>query len=145
MDVTRKLIILGREMGLRLEMGAVVVESLIPAGLESGTTEEFLNALGAHDEAMAERWSKAGADGRVLRYVGRLDARTGSATLRLESLPLSHPFAHINLTDNIVRYASARYSENPLVVQGPGAGPVVTAAGVFADILRLATYLGASL
>jgi aspartokinase/homoserine dehydrogenase 1 len=65
--------------------------------------------------------------------------------VRLESLDRQHPFANINLTDNIVRYASARYSENPLVVQGPGAGPAVTAAGVFADILRLATYLGASL
>jgi aspartokinase/homoserine dehydrogenase 1 len=89
--------------------------------------------------------SRANEADQVLRYVGRLDRRSGAATVRLESLARRHPFANINLTDNIVRYASARYSENPLVVQGPGAGPAVTAAGVFADILRLATYLGASL
>lgn len=145
LDVARKLIILGREMGMRLEMRDLVVESLIPAGLEAGTPDDFLRALQAHDAAMAERWSRANAADQVLRYVGRLDRRSGAATVRLESLARRHPFANINLTDNIVRYASARYSENPLVVQGPGAGPVVTAAGVFADILRLATYLGASL
>jgi len=64
--------------------------------------------------------------------------------VRLESLPREHAFAHINLTDNIVRFVTGRYSKNPLVVQGPGAGPAVTAAGVFADLLRLARYLGAA-
>ena len=145
LDVARKLIILSREMGMRLEMQDLVVESLIPVGLESGSPEEFLRELPAHDRAMAQRWADANAEDHVLRYVARLNRKTGAATVRLESLPRQHPFAHINLTDNIVRYASARYSENPLVVQGPGAGPVVTAAGVFADVLRLATYLGASL
>ena len=145
LDVARKLIILGREMGMRLEMRDLSVESLIPAGLEAGSADDFLGALQAHDQAMAERWSRANDADQVLRYVGRLDRRSGTATVRLESLSRRHPFANINLTDNIVRYASARYSENPLVVQGPGAGPAVTAAGVFADILRLSTYLGAAL
>jgi len=145
MDVARKVIILSREMGMRLEMRDVQVESLIPAGLEGGSSEDFLRALPAYDAAMAERWRKSNAADEVLRYIGRLDRRAGTATVRLESLPRRHAFAHINLTDNIVRYVSARYSENPLVVQGPGAGPAVTAAGVFADILRLATYLGAPL
>ncbi len=145
MDVARKVIILGREMGMRLELRDIAVESLIPDGLEGGSAEEFLAALPAHDGAMAKRLAEANAADRVLRYVGRVDRRTATASVRLESLPRDHAFAHINLTDNIVRYASARYSENPLVVQGPGAGPAVTAAGVFADILRLATYLGASL
>ena len=67
----------------------------------------------------------------------------GGATVRLEALPSDHPFGNMNLTDNVVRYVSRRYSDNPLVVQGPGAGPSVTAAGVFADLLRLASYLGA--
>jgi len=145
MDVARKVIILSREMGMRLEMRDVRVESLIPAGLEGGSSEDFLRALPAHDAVMAERWRKSNAADEVLRYIGRLDRRAGTATVQLESLPRQHAFAHINLTDNIVRYVSARYSENPLVVQGPGAGPAVTAAGVFADILRLATYLGAPL
>ncbi len=145
LDVARKLIILSREMGMRMEMHDLQIESLIPLGLETGTPEDFLRTLPEHDDAMAQRWSRANAHDQVLRYVGRLDRQSGTATVRLESLPLRHPFANINLTDNIVRYASARYSENPLVIQGPGAGPAVTAAGVFADILRLATYLGASL
>jgi aspartokinase/homoserine dehydrogenase 1 len=63
--------------------------------------------------------------------------------VRLESLSVDHSFAHINLTDNVVRFVTDRYSDNPLVVQGPGAGPEVTAGGVFADLLRLARYLGA--
>jgi aspartokinase/homoserine dehydrogenase 1 len=145
LDVARKLIILGREMGMRLELKDVHIESLVPAGLDSGDADEFLRGLSSHDAAMNERWRKADAAGQVLRYVGRLDRQRGTATVQLESLPRSHPFANINLTDNIVRFASARYSENPLVVQGPGAGRAVTAAGVFADLLRLATYLGTAL
>ena len=91
---------------------------------------------------MLERLNDARSRGEVLRYVGRLDIPDGTASVRLCSLPTEHSFAHINLTDNIVSFASGRYSENPLVVQGPGAGPEVTAAGVFADLLRLSRYLG---
>lgn len=143
MDVARKLIILAREMGQRLELEDLDVESLVPAELGSGTIDAFLDALPAHDTAMRERWQAASDAGQVLRYVGRLSREHG-ASVRLEALPLAHPFARMNLTDNIVRYVSRRYSDNPLVVQGPGAGPAVTAAGVFADLLRLAAYLGAS-
>ena len=58
-----------------------------------------------------------------------------------DAVGVDHPFSNINLTDNIVQFETQRYSANPLVVQGPGAGPEVTAAGVFADLLRLANYL----
>jgi len=142
MDVARKVIILAREIGLRLELDDLVVESLVPEGLGSGSIDEFLDALPAFDEAMKQRWNEAHANGQILRYVGRL-GDSGGATVRLESLPVDHPFGNMNLTDNVVRYVSRRYSDNPLVVQGPGAGPAVTAAGVFADLLRLASYLGA--
>jgi aspartokinase/homoserine dehydrogenase 1 len=141
MDFARKLIILGREMGMRLELRDVTVESLVPDELAGVSVEDFLREFARHDRCMLERWQEAQRQGRVLRYVGRLNRRDG-ATVRLESLAADHPFAHMNLTDNIVRYESHRYSPNPLVVQGPGAGPVVTAAGVFADLLRLASYLG---
>jgi len=142
MDVARKLIILARELGLQLELADIEVESLVPPALESSSIDDFLEQLGGHDGAMLDRYKQASAAGQVLRYVGSLD-RHGKAAVRLESLPASHSFAHINLTDNIVRFVSERYSDNPLVVQGPGAGPAVTAAGVFADLLRLARYLGA--
>jgi aspartokinase/homoserine dehydrogenase 1 len=142
MDVARKLIILARELGLRLELDDIQIESLVPAELESGSIDEFLGSLSGYDDAMLKRFEQARDAGQVLRYVGSLN-KEGQAAVRLESLAADHSFANINLTDNIVRFVSGRYDNNPLVVQGPGAGPDVTAAGVFADLLRLARYLGA--
>jgi aspartokinase/homoserine dehydrogenase 1 len=143
-DVARKLIILGREMGLMLELSDVEVASLVPADLSGGTSEEFLAGLSRYDEPMKQRYEQARARGRVLRYVGSVGA-DGRASVGLVELDARHAFANIALTDNVVRYATARYCDNPLIVQGPGAGPAVTAGGVFADLLRLATYLGARL
>jgi aspartokinase/homoserine dehydrogenase 1 len=127
---------------LRLELDDIEIDSLVPEELHSSSIDEFLSDLSNYDEAMLNRYKTAHAANQVLRYVGSLN-KDGKATVRLESLPVDHSFAHINLTDNIVRFVSGRYSDNPLVVQGPGAGPAVTAAGVFADLLRLARYLGA--
>jgi len=143
-DVARKLIILGREMGLGLEMSDVKVESLVPAGLETGSIDEFMTRLPQYDAAMRQRYENARARGKVLRYVAKVTA-DGQASVGLAELDLKHAFANIALTDNVVRYATQRYSNNPLIVQGPGAGPEVTAAGVFADLLRIAAYLGARL
>jgi aspartokinase/homoserine dehydrogenase 1 len=143
-DVARKLIILGREMGLDLELSDVKVQSLVPAGLEKGSIDEFMSRLPKYDSAMSDRLETARARGKVLRYVGRLTA-DGKATVGIEELETKHAFANIALTDNVVRFATRRYCDNPLIVQGPGAGPEVTAGGVFADLLRLAAYLGARL
>jgi len=143
-DVARKLIILGRESGLDLQFSDVKVESLVPAGLENGSIDEFLEKLPKYDGAMRERYEAAKGRGKVLRYVGRLTA-DGKATVGLVELDAKHAFANIALTDNVVRFATRRYCNNPLIVQGPGAGPEVTAGGVFADLLRLAAYLGARL
>lgn len=144
MDVARKLIILGRELGLELELRDVQVESLVPGGLEQGSIDEFMAKLPKHDGAMLARLDAARARGKVLRYVGRLTA-DGKATVGVVELDAKHAFANIALTDNVVRFATARYNSNPLIVQGPGAGPEVTAGGVFADLLRLSAYLGARL
>ena len=144
MDVARKVVILGREMGLELELEDVEVESLVPEGLAEGSVDEFLAGFAAHDDAMTERLRAATDAGRVLRYVGRLDA-DGRASARLEELPADHAFAAIALTDNIVQFVTHRYRDNPLIVRGPGAGPAVTAAGVFSDLLRLSSSLGANL
>jgi aspartokinase/homoserine dehydrogenase 1 len=143
-DFTRKVIILGREMGLKIEMQDVQVESLIPPGLEQGSPDDFLANLPKFDGEMKKRFDAAAAKGKVLRYMGRLTA-DGKATVGVAELDRTHAFANIALTDNVVRYATARYNTNPLIVQGPGAGPEVTAAGVFADLLRVCSYLGASL
>jgi aspartokinase/homoserine dehydrogenase 1 len=143
-DVARKLIILGREMGLALEMSDVRVDSLVPSDLSECTAEEFLNRLPAFDQVLADRYQAAKAKGQVLRYVGRLDIH-GKATVGLVTLDAKHPFANIALTDNVVRFETRRYCDNPLIVQGPGAGPEVTAGGVFGDLLRLSAYLGVNL
>jgi len=144
-DFARKLIILGREMGLRLELDDVRLEGLVPKDLASCASEEFLDRLPEFDAPMAERLKAARTRGKVLRYVGSLDASTGRASVGLVELDRSHTFANINLTDNVVRFLTRRYNQNPLVVQGPGAGPEVTAGGVFADLLRIGAYLGAKL
>jgi aspartokinase/homoserine dehydrogenase 1 len=94
---------------------------------------------------MAERLQAARSRDRVLRYIGSLDAATGKASVGLVELERSHTFANINLTDNVVRFLTQRYNQNPLVVQGPGAGPEVTAGGVFGDLLRVCAYLGVKL
>ncbi len=143
-DVARKLTILGREMGLALELSDVRVESLVPDALLQVSSAEFLAQLPRYDAPMAERFQAARAQGQVLRYVGRLTA-SGEATVRLEELDANHAFANIALTDNVVRYVTSRYCDNPLIIQGPGAGPAVTAGGVFADLLRVSTFLGARL
>ena len=144
-DVARKLVILGREMGLRLELSGVELEGLIPSSLGGCSVEEFMTRVPELDAPMLARLQAAAAKGCVLRYVAALDAASGRATVGLVELERSHPFANINLTDNVVRFVTSRYDRNPLVVQGPGAGPAVTAGGVFADLLRVCAYLGAKL
>ncbi len=144
MDVARKLIILGREMGLTLEMSDVEVRGLVPKTLENAGVEEFMERLAEFDADMSAMLKEAARKGQVLRYVGRIDAK-GKATVGLTHLDAKHAFANIALTDNVVRFATRRYCDNPLIVQGPGAGPEVTAGGVFADLLRLSAYLGAHL
>jgi bifunctional aspartokinase / homoserine dehydrogenase 1 len=144
MDVARKLIIVAREMGLTLEMADVHVEGLVPNALEKCSVDEFMARLPEFDAAMATMLDDARRKNEVLRYVGRVD-QDGKATVGLMRLDAKHAFANIALTDNVVRFATRRYCDNPLIVQGPGAGPEVTAAGVFSDLLRLSAYLGAHL
>jgi aspartokinase/homoserine dehydrogenase 1 len=145
MDVARKLIILAREIGLGLELNDVAVESLVPDALTTVSTDEFLDRIAEIDAPLVGRLDAARASGRVLRLVAALDAATGRASVGLTEVEPSHPFGNINRTDNVVRFATARYHDNPLVVQGPGAGPEVTAGAVFADLLRVCAYLGARL
>ena len=144
LDVARKLIILGREMGLTLEMSDVAVQGLVPKALEQASVEEFMERLPEFDQHMSALLAEARRHQQVLRYVGRIEAN-GTATVGLTHLEAKHAFANIALTDNVVRFATRRYCDNPLIVQGPGAGPEVTAGGVFSDLLRLSAYLGAHL
>ncbi len=141
-DVARKLIILAREMGLEVELDNVQVESMVPQDLRSASVEEYLSTLGKHDETIAALLNSARGDNTVLRYVGTIDS-DGSMVAGLRTYPVDHPFANLSGSDNIVSFQTARYNTQPMIVRGPGAGPEVTAAGVFADLLRLASFLGA--
>src|ERR1044071_5041648 len=141
MDVGRKLVILAREMGLDLELNDVRIESLVPESLRKGSVEEFLKQLPQHDQAMTDLLLQARARNEVLRYVGMVDP-DGQSSVELKSYPRSHSFAGTSGSDNIVAFKTQRYHTQSLVVQGPGAGPDVTAGGVFADLLRLASYVG---
>jgi aspartokinase/homoserine dehydrogenase 1 len=116
----------------------------VPEALDGCSLEEFMRRLPEFDATMAEQLADAKRSGQVLRYVGRVDAQ-GKATVGLTRLDAKHAFANLALTDNVVRYVTRRYCDNPLIVQGPGAGPEVTAGGVFSDLLRLSAYLGAHL
>jgi aspartokinase/homoserine dehydrogenase 1 len=142
MDVARKMTILAREMGLDLELKDIEVESLVPEPLRDSSVDEFLSRIQEFDGRMTDLLSGAASRGEVLRYVGIVD-RDRRASVRLGFYPLSHPLGGLTGSDNLVMFSTARYNTQPMVVRGPGAGPEVTAAGVFADLLRLASFLGA--
>jgi aspartokinase/homoserine dehydrogenase 1 len=137
-------VILAREIGMDLDLSDLEIDGLVPEGLEDGSVNNFLDRLENHDDEMAGLVEGATSRGEVLRFVGSIAPEEG-CSVALRSYPTDHPFARIHLTDNIVQFQTARYNDNPLVVQGPGAGPEVTAGGVFADLLRLASNLGATL
>ncbi len=139
-DVARKLVILAREAGVRIELEDVAIESLVPPALMAVDREQFLQRLPELDAAIAARYAQAQAGHRHLRYMAKVD-RHGVAQVGLGEVADQHAFARLRSTDNIVQFTTRRYCDNPLVVQGPGAGPEVTAAGVFADLLRVAAGL----
>src|SRR5262249_23482123 len=139
-DVARKLLILARQIGLKMDLADVRVDSLVPAALaRGGYTSRFLTAFQQYDGAIASRVRRAGARGSVLRYVGILER--GRARAGLKEFPRNHPVASAKGSDNVIAFTTKRYARTPLVVQGPGAGADVTAMGVFSDILKLLHYL----
>ncbi|MGE7139401.1 homoserine dehydrogenase [Luteibacter sp. NPDC031894] len=140
MDVARKLVILAREAGLPLSLEDVRIGGLVPDALVHGDREMFMDHLEALDAPMAALLAQARAAGGVLRHVARLHGR--KASVGVEAVAPDHAFAHARLSDNVVRFTTRRYCDNALVVQGPGAGPDVTAAAVFADLLRVAGAMG---
>lgn len=143
-DVARKLVILAREAGLEIRREKVHVENLVPSHLQKITTSEFLDRIQELDSAMLEKFNHAQQNKKVLRYVGKV-TRDGDANVKLSELSFDHPFSRLGGSDNIFLFRTKRYRDQPMVVQGPGAGPAVTAAGVFSELLRLSTYLGAPL
>lgn len=142
LDVARKLVILAREVGIDADVAKVNCSSLVPASLADCSADDFVAGLADYDESMRQKLQAAQEREQVLRYVGRIGS-DGTFEAGLTEVSRDHAFANGRLTDNVIAFRTDRYSDNPLVVQGPGAGTEVTAGGVFADILRLCTSLGA--
>jgi aspartokinase/homoserine dehydrogenase 1 len=139
-DVARKLLILGRLMGLRMDLADVTVENLVPPGLRRGPfSDRFFDTFAQHDARLADKLAQAQARGTVLRYTGLVTQ--GRARAGLAEYPSHHPLAATRGADNVIAFTTHRYAKTPLVVQGPGAGADVTAMGVFSDILKLLHYL----
>ena len=141
MDVARKLTIIARELGQEIQVGDFPVQNLVPEPLKKLEVEGFLCNLQKYDDEMLELYQETRSNNQTLRYIASLDLN-GNASVGLEKVPADDALSNIQLTDNLVQFKSDRYAANPLVIQGPGAGPEVTAAGVFGDLLKLASLLG---
>ncbi|CAM2067533.1 Bifunctional aspartate kinase/homoserine dehydrogenase I [Sulfidibacter corallicola] len=136
MDVARKLLILARECGHRLELDDLEVESLIPEELRGlDSAEDFMARLSEADAMFEGRRTEAAENGQVLRYIARF--ADGKGVVSLQAVGSDHPFYHTRGSDNLVSYTTRRYATTPMVIKGPGAGAVVTAGGVLADILQV--------
>jgi len=148
MDVARKVTILAREAGAEVELDRVAVASLVPEALadkEAVSVEELMAKLPDYDDVITKQIEEADARGEVLRFVGVADVAANKCTVELKPYPKDHPFAGLTGADNIIQFTTERYKDLPLIVRGPGAGAEVTAAGVFSDLIRLSSHLGANL
>lgn len=135
-DVMRKIMILARETGIPMEMEAISNQPFMPPECMQGSVEDFYNTMEVHEPHFKQLYQKASAKGAKLKYVASFSE--GTASVGLQEIPPEHDFFHLYGKDNIILFYTSRYPEQPLVVKGAGAGAEVTAAGVFADIIRAA-------
>lgn len=135
-DVMRKLVILARESGYKVEQGDIEAIQFIPQNLLDGTIDEFWSRLPELDDEFEERRLKLEAAGRRWRYVARME--NGKCSVSLSEVDKYHPFYNLQGSNNIILLTTERYKEYPMMIQGYGAGAAVTAAGVFADIMSIA-------
>jgi len=139
LDFMRKMLILARDAGYPLESSDVQLENMLPqAALDAGSVAEFYEALKAEDAYFNGIKTAAESNGKVLRYIGKLE--NGQVSITLQQVDASHAFYSLSGSDNVISFTTERYKERPLVVKGPGAGAEVTAAGVFADLVNVGAY-----
>lgn len=139
-DVRRKLVILGREIGWELETSDVSVGAFLPqACLDAPGVDDFFKELVTNEGYFNETITAANKKGNRLRMIGVLE--DGKARLELTEIGQDSPFFYLDGSDNMVIITTSRYRERPLIIRGPGAGAEVTAAGVFAEIIKIGRYL----
>ena len=135
-DVMRKILILARESGLKMEMNEITNNSFLPASCYEGDVPNFYKELAKHEAHFKALYDEAAKKGEKLKFVAKLDK--GKASVGLQHISKEHDFFHLYGKDNAVRFHTKRYSQQPLVIKGAGAGAEVTASGIFADIMRAA-------
>lgn len=135
-DVMRKILILARETGARLEMEDITNHSFMPAACMEGDVDNFYAEMEKHEAYFQNLLKEAQQAGKKLKFVAKYE--DGKAAVGLQHIDPRHDFFHLYGKDNAVSFYTNRYSEQPLVVKGAGAGAEVTASGVFADIIRAA-------
>jgi aspartokinase/homoserine dehydrogenase 1 len=135
-DVMRKIMILTREAGEKLEMDQIENHTFLPASCMQGTVEDFYQAMAKEEEHFAQLYKAAAAKGKKLKFVAKYEA--GKASVGLQHIDPQQDLYHLYGKDNVVLFYTDRYPEQPLVIKGAGAGAEVTASGVFADIIRAA-------
>lgn len=139
MDVARKILILGREAEQHLEFDAIDIQSMVPGDCQNAASvPEFFEQLKTHDIDFSNMLKEAEGKGEKLRFMATLE--NGKAKVGLNSVPLSHPFSGLGGSDNMILLTTDRYRDRPMIIRGPGAGADVTAAGVFADVIRIGNY-----
>ena len=139
-DFARKFLILGRELGYKIDYEDVKCESLVPESLRGEmSVDVFMEELSCVDGYYEAKIREAAENDMTIAYAGEISE--GKARISVKMVPVSSPVAGLNGTENMVVFTTDRYFDTPLVVKGPGAGGEVTAGGVFADILRIASYL----
>lgn len=139
LDVARKFVCLSRELGYDLSLENVKLLNLVPKKLINVSLQNFLKNLKKYQHEIEERIIMLLKNNSVIAYVGVIEY--GKISIQLNGYPSTHPFANTRGTDNILLIQSKRYDKQPLIIQGPGAGKDVTAAGVFADLLKLVSML----
>ena len=135
-DVVRKLVILTREAGYKVEIDDVEKHLFIPEALFNGTLDDFWKNLPQLDDGFEQRRKQLEAEGERWRFVAKMDM--GHTSVSLQEVEKGHPFYNLEGSNNIVMLTTERYKEYPMLIQGYGAGASVTAAGVFANIMSIA-------
>lgn len=139
-DVGRKILILARETGIPMEAEHIDLIGFLPEGaMEAASVDDFFQVLEAHADYFSKLQADAVAEGKVLRMIATLEG--AKASVGVQAVGPENPFYGLNGSDNMIVFTTDRYSERPLVVRGPGAGAEVTAAGVFAEIIKIGKFL----